>query len=144
MKFKERGGNMGNRIHEEEAFTRLLILGDAIKSIADAKKRNIDFYALDCDRRASCQYCPLANNEDEDSEQCPAMTVTGWIKWVQNYAKNFDIVFNPNRLEALEELEKVKKTAEEFYYNGPVYETDFIDSYSTLNEHIIKMEKLLK
>ena len=135
---------MGNRIHEEEAFTRLLILGDAIKSIADAKKRKIDFYALDCDRRASCQYCPLENNEDEDAEQCPAMGVNDWIKWVQNYAKNFDIVFNPNRLEALEELEKAKKAAEELYYNGPVYEPEFIDCYSTLFKHIGNIEYFLK
>ena len=135
---------MGNRIHEEEAFTRLLILGDAIKSIADAKKRKIDFFALDCDRRASCQYCPLANNEDEDSEGCPAMNVTDWIKWVQNYTKNFDIVFNPNRLEALEELEEAKKAAEELYYNGPVYEAEFIDCYSTLFKHMGNIEHFLK
>lgn len=128
----------------DETFTRLLILSDSIKSIADARKRDIDFYALDCDRRASCRYCPLANNDDEDSEQCPAMNVTDWIKWVQNYAKNFDIVFNPNRLEALEELKKCKKAAEDLYYTGPVYEANFINCYSILDKHINEIEKLLK
>lgn len=134
---------MGNIILQEETFTRLLILGDAIKSIADAKKRKIESYALDCDRRASCRYCPLVDDKDEDG-MCPAMTVTDWIKWVQNYAKNFDVLFNPKRLEALEELEKAKKAAEELYYNGPIYEADFIDCYSVLNKHIIEIENLLK
>ena len=134
---------MENRIHQEEAFTRLLILGDAIKSIADAKKRKIESYALDCDQRASCRYCPLVDDKDEDG-MCPAMTVTDWIKWVQNYAKNFDIVFNPNRLEALEELKKAKKAAEDLYYTGPAYEANFTNCYSILDKHISEIEKLLK
>lgn len=133
---------MGNIILQEEAFTRLLILGDAIKSLADAKRRGIGRYMLDCDRRASCKYCPL--NCDDDYQHCEIMSCRDWISWIQNYAKNFDIVFNPNRLEALEELKKAKKASEDLYYTGPAYESNFTNCYSILDKHISEIEKLLK
>ena len=97
---------------------------------------------LDCDRRASCKYCPL--NCDDDYQHCEIMSCRDWISWIQNYAKNFDIVFNPNRLEALEELKKAKKASEDLYYTGPAYESNFTNCYSILDKHISEIEKLLK